>query len=127
MILGRRVGKRGGISYAPVADRIQILKNPISEFFVIMNIEMLGNEKVVKAIQNSQNIFGMIAVDEIHMSNNKNSHRGAGLLKLDSSYKIAATGTLITNNPVSAYLPLAWTDNDKSILDLSYNMDNSLS
>ena len=116
MILGKRVGKRGGISYAPITDRIKILKNPISEFFVIMNIEMLGSEKVVKAIQNSQNVFGMIAVDEIHMSSNKNSHRGEGLLKLKSNYKIAATGTLITNNPVSAYLPLAWTDNDKSIL-----------
>ena len=63
MILGKRVGKRGGISYAPITDRIKILKNPISEFFVIMNIEMLGSEKVVKAIQNSQNVFGMIAVD----------------------------------------------------------------
>ena len=110
------MGKRGGISYASIADRIQTLKNPISEFFVIMNIEMLGNENVVKAIQNSKNNFGMIAVDEIHMSNNKNSHRGEGLLKLKSNYKIAATGTLITNNPVSAYLPLAWTDNDKSVL-----------
>ncbi len=116
LILGKKIGKRGGVSYAPVAERIQILKNPIKEFFVIMNIEILSKNEVVEAIQKSKNNFGMIAVDEIHMSNNKNSHRGEGLLKLKADYKIAATGTLITNNPTSAYLPLAWTDNDKSVL-----------
>ena len=107
LIIGKKVGKRGGVSYAPIAERIQILKNPIKEFFVIMNIEILSKNEVVEAIQKSKNNFGMIAVDEIHMSNNKNSHRGEGLLKLKADYKIAATGTLITNNPTSAYLPLA--------------------
>ena len=70
----------------------------------------------MEAFKKSKNNFGMIAVDEIHMANNKNSIRGHNLLKLDADYKIAATGTLITNSPISAYLPLAWTGNDKSTL-----------
>lgn len=46
----------------------------------------------------------------------KSSAQGANLLKLRSEYKIAATGTLITNSPLSAYVPLVWTENDHSIL-----------
>ena len=116
MILGKKIGKRGGISYATISERAKILKAPIEEFFVITNIETIASDKIVDALATTKNNFGMIAVDEIHLANNKNSHRGHNLLKLTADYKIAATGTLITNNPVSAYLPLAWTENDKSIL-----------
>jgi SNF2 family DNA or RNA helicase len=49
----------------------------------------------------------MIAVDEIHRANNKNSGTGKHLLKLQAEYMVAATGSLITNSPTSAYLPLA--------------------
>lgn len=115
-ILGKKIGKQGGISYAPIAERAKILKEPIKEFFVITNIETIRNDSIVKAIQNSKNDFGMIAVDEIHRCSNKKSGQGGNLLKLDADYKIAATGTLITNSPISAYLPLVWTENDHSIL-----------
>ena len=116
MILGKKIGKRGGVSYASIAERAEILKNPIKEFFVITNIETIRNEAIVKAINKSKNNFGMIAVDEIHRCANKKSSQGDHLLKLNAAYKIAATGTLITNSPLSAYLPLVWTDNDHSIL-----------
>ena len=106
MILGKKIGKRGGVSYASIAERAEILKNPIKEFFVITNIETIRNEAIVKAINKSKNNFGMIAVDEIHRCANKKSSQGDHLLKLNAAYKIAATGTLITNSPLSAYLPL---------------------
>ena len=115
-ILGKKIGKRGGISYASIPERAKILKNPIEEFFIITNIETIASDVIVEAFKKSKNNFGMIAVDEIHMANNKNSIRGHNLLKLEADYKIAATGTLITNSPISAYLPLAWTENDKSTL-----------
>lgn len=116
MILGKKIGKRGGVSYTSIAERAEVLKKPIKEFFVITNIETIRNEAIVKAINNSKNNFGMIAVDEIHRCANKQSDQGKHLLKLNSEYKIAATGTLITNSPLSAYLPLVWTNNDHSIL-----------
>lgn len=106
MILGKKIGKRGGVSYATIAERCEILKNEIKEFFIITNIETIRDNKIVAAIQESKNKFGMIALDEAHLVSNKKSSQGNNLLKLDSDYKIAATGTLITNSPLSAYLPL---------------------
>jgi SNF2 family DNA or RNA helicase len=58
----------------------------------------------------------MIAFDEAHKAATKTSQQGTNLLKLDAPFKVAATGTLITNNPLSAYVPLSWTGNDQSIL-----------
>ncbi len=71
---------------------------------------------MVEAFKKSKNKFGLIAVDEAHKVSNKSSQQGANLLKLTSPYKIAATGTPIVNSPLSAYLLLAWTDNDRSTL-----------
>lgn len=52
----------------------------------------------------------------VHNCATKSSQQGTNLLKLDAPFKIAATGTLITNNPLSAYVPLSWTGNDESTL-----------
>ena len=49
----------------------------------------------------------MIAFDEAHKAATKSSQQGTNLLKLEAPFKIAATGTLITNNPLSAYVPLS--------------------
>lgn len=116
MILGKKIGKRGGVNYAPIKERAELLKKPIKEFFVITNIETIRNEAIIKAIKASKNTFDLIALDEAHRCVNTDSSQGKNLLKLKSKYKIAATGTLITNSPLSAYLPLAWTENDHSIL-----------
>ena len=49
----------------------------------------------------------MIVFDEVHKANNSSSQQGHNLLKLkDHKYKIGLTGTLLTNNPLNAYLPL---------------------
>lgn len=116
VILGKKVNKNGRVSYATVKERAQILKNPIDEFFVITNVETFRDAEIVQAFKRSKNNFGMIAIDEIHKCSNKKSEQGKHILKLDAPYLIGATGTLITNKPTSAYLPLAWTHNDKSIL-----------
>ena len=88
----------------------------IEEFFVVVNVATLRSDKVIEAFKKSKNKFGLIAVDEAHKISNKSSQQGANLLKLNSPYKIAATGTPIVNSPLSAYLLLAWTDNDMSTL-----------
>ena len=116
LVLGEKVSKTGKVSYAPVDQRAKQLLEPIEEFFVVVNVATLRSDKIVEAFKKSKNKFGLIAVDEAHKISNKSSQQGANLLKLNSPYKIAATGTPIVNSPLSAYLLLSWTDNDKSTL-----------
>jgi len=106
VILGEKITKFGTSMYTSVADRAKQLLNPIEEFFVITNIETFRNDKVVEAFAKSKNNFGLIAVDEIHRIANKTSIQGGNLLKLKAPYKVAATGTLLVNSPMSCYIPL---------------------
>lgn len=116
VVLGEYVTRNGKIRYRPMDKRAQQLKDPIEEFFVITNLESLRDDRIIEAFKNSKNKFGMIAFDEAHKAATKSSQQGTNLLKLEAPFKIAATGTLITNNPLSAYVPLSWTDNDESTL-----------
>lgn len=118
IVLGEYTTRTGKTRYRSMDKRAQQLKNPIEEFFVITNLESLRDDRIVEAFKNSENKFGMIAFDEAHKAATKSSQQGTNLLKLDAPFKIAATGTLITNNPLSAYVPLSWTGNDQSILTM---------
>ena len=116
IVIGEKISKKGVISYTTLSDRAEQLKNLISEFFVIINIEALRDEKVISAISNSKNKFDLIVVDEIHKCSGSGSEQFAGLKKLKAKYKLGLTGTLITNNPLSAAGPLMWTENDHATL-----------
>lgn len=116
VVLGEHITRTGSIRYKSMDKRAQQLKDPIDEFFVITNLESLRDDRIIEAFKKSNNKFGMIAFDEAHKAATKTSQQGTNLLKLDAPFKIAATGTLITNNPLSAYVPLSWTGNDQSIL-----------
>ena len=116
VVLGEYTTRTGTIRYRPMDKRAEQLRNPIEEFFVITNIESLRDDRIIEAFKKSENSFGMIAFDEAHKAATKTSQQGTNLLKLDAPFKIAATGTLITNNPLSAYVPLSWTENDQSTL-----------
>ena len=116
IVLGEHVTRTGNISYKSIEKRAQQLKDPIEEFFVITNLESLRDDRIIEAFKKSSNKFDMIAFDEAHKAATKTSQQGTNLLKLDAPFKVAATGTLITNNPLSAYVPLSWTENDQSIL-----------
>lgn len=82
--------------------------NPINEFFIIINVESLGDDRIIEAFKNGPNKIGFIVLDEAHMCKGWNSHRGLNLLELDSERKMALTGSLIMNNPLDAFIPLAW-------------------
>ena len=56
----------------------------------------------------------MIVVDEIHVCKNVTSIQGKNLLKLSAKHQIGATGTLLLNNPLDAYMPLKWLKLDNS-------------
>jgi len=108
-ILGERISKKGKYSIGSVNDRLEDLKHPIDEFFVISNIETFRNEDIIKAVLNGPNEFDMIVVDEVHTCKSPTSQQGKNLLKLNkATHRIGATGTLLLNNPVDAYLPLKW-------------------
>ena len=116
IVLGEHVTRTGSIRYKSMEKRAEQLRDPIDEFFVITNLESLRDDRIIEAFKKSSNKFGMIAFDEAHKAATKTSQQGTNLLKLEAPFKVAATGTLITNNPLSAYVPLSWTGNDQSIL-----------
>jgi SWI/SNF-related matrix-associated actin-dependent regulator 1 of chromatin subfamily A len=115
-ILGQRINRKGRLVIDGIQQRIEQLKSPIKEFFVITNIETLRDEKIVKALlKSTPNKFDMIVVDEIHTCKSNTSSQGANLLKLvKSKYRIGATGTLLLNNPLDAYVPLKWIGAEQS-------------
>lgn len=96
--------------------RAQQLKDPIEEFFVLLNVESLRDPKIVDAIKKSANKFGLIAFDESHRIGAPDTTQYNNLMKLDADFKVAATGTLIVNSPLSAYPSLKFTGNDKATL-----------
>lgn len=116
VVLGEYITRTGTTRYRSMDKRAQQLKDPIDEFFVITNLESLRDDRIIEAFKTSSNKFGMIAFDEAHKAATKSSQQGTNLLKLDAPFKIAATGTLITNNPLSAYVSLSWTGNDQATL-----------
>lgn len=116
-ILGQRINRNGRKVIGTIPERVSQLNEPIDETIVITNIETLREKKIVDAILKGPNKFEMMVVDEVHCARSSESKQGKGLLKLNKSkYKIGATGTLIVNNPLDAYVPLKWIGVERSTL-----------
>lgn len=113
-ILGQRINKKGKIIIGSMKDRIEELKHPIKEFFIVTNVETIRSNDVVKALKTNKCNIDMIVVDEIHQAKNPQSQQGKNLLQITAKYQIGLTGTVITNNPLDAYLPLKWIGVDRS-------------
>lgn len=107
VVIGEKISRSGTVSYTTLPERAKQLKSPINEFFVVINIEVLRDKKIVEAITKSANNFGLVIVDEIHKCAGTSSDQFAGLKKLRAPYKVGLTGSLITNNPISAFGPLS--------------------
>ena len=120
IIIGQKIKKDGSISKTPmsIVERVEQLKNPLDEFFVIINVESLRDDRVISAISSGPNKFGMIAIDEVHkcLASGKSSTQGSNILKLKAEYEVAATGTLLINNPLNCWGSLSWTENDHSTM-----------
>ena len=120
IIIGEKLKRDGTVSKIPmsIAERVEQLKKPISEFFVILNVESLRDDRVVSAISSGPNKFQMIAIDEVHkcLATGKASTQGSNILKLKADFQVAATGTLLLNNPINCWGPLNWIDVDHSTL-----------
>lgn len=109
-ILGEKISKTGKTTYGGIKERLEQLKNPIEEFFVVTNIETLRNDDIIKTINaNKPNKFDMIIFDEMHKAKSASSEQGKNLLKLNKArFKIGLTGTLLLNSPFDCYVPLKW-------------------
>lgn len=116
VIIGKYITRTGTTRYKSMAKRAEQLKNKIEEFFVLLNVESLRDPKIIEAIKKSENTFGLIAFDEAHRIGAPNTSQYNNLMKLNADFKIAATGTLIVNNPASAFPSLKFTDNDHATL-----------
>ena len=115
-VLGERITKNGTVAYSTVNERCEQLKNKIDEFFIVVNVATIRDDKFVEAFNKSVNKIGLIAFDECHRLAQRSSRQSESLLKLKADYKVGLTGTLITNSPLSCYVPLYWTENDHSTL-----------
>jgi SNF2 family DNA or RNA helicase len=114
--IGKYTTRNGTTRYRPMAKRAEQLKNKIDEFFVLVNIESIRDSKIIEAIKTSENRFGLIAFDEAHKIGAPDTTQYNNLMKLDADFKVAATGTLIVNSPLSAYPSLKFTGNDSATL-----------
>ena len=109
-ILGQRINRKGKLVIDGVDKRVEHLQRPIDEFFVITNIESLRSDKIINAInKNKHNKFDMIIFDEAHVVKSPTSAQSKNFLKIKGAkYRVAATGTLLMNNPMDCYVPLKW-------------------
>lgn len=65
-VLGEKINSKGKISYSSIDSRADELMSPIKEFFVIMNIETIRSDDIIKALKRRINRFDMIVLDEAH-------------------------------------------------------------
>lgn len=109
-ILGERTTRNGRTKIGSMKERLEELKHPIEDFFIITNIETLRDNKIVKELNNKKiNNFDMIIVDEIHHCKSPTSQQGANLLKLTKApHRIGLSGTILMNNPMDCFVPLTW-------------------
>ena len=116
IVIGKYITRNGTTRYRSLPKRAEQLKNKIDEFFVLLNVESIRDSKVVEAIKASENKFGLILFDEAHKIGAPNTDQYNNLMKLNADFKVAATGTLIVNSPLSAFPSLKFTDNEKATL-----------
>ena len=113
VIIGERINKNGNRVWETINKRAEQLLQPINEFFVIINVESLRNEKILNAINKGPNKYSLMLFDECHKAKGWNSQQGSNLLELSADKQVAMTGTLLLNKPLDAYVPLAWIGVEK--------------
>lgn len=72
-ILGEYTNSKGKQLVGSIQDRINCLKKPIKEFFIITNIESIRSKELVEQLIKGKNQIDMIIVDEVHQAKNPSS------------------------------------------------------
>lgn len=66
VIIGKKVNSRGTVVWEKMEKRAEQIKETIDEFFIIVNLETLRDDKFVEALKKSKNEIDMIIFDECH-------------------------------------------------------------
>ena len=106
-VIGSHVNKKGNLVDGSLNERIESLQIPRKEFFLIINIESLRSEELLKILLKMAD-RSMLVVDEIHRCANPTSQQAKGLLKFRAKYALAMTGTPVMNKPVDLFSILKW-------------------
>lgn len=110
-LLGGRT-KKGKLHEGSIKERLQDLLNidKIDDYFIVTNVETLRDANIQETLQElcTSGVIGMTCIDEIHKAKNAQSAQGKAIHKLQSFYKIAATGTPLMNSPLDLYNILKW-------------------
>lgn len=97
--------------------RVQHLNNwyRSNEYFAIINIESLRNEKIQDALYVGikDGFIGAVIVDEIHKAKNGSSQQGKALRTLKAPIKIGLTGTPIMSKAEDLWNILTWLGVEK--------------
>ena len=128
-VVGEHITRTGKVRTKSIADRVKELSQPLDEFFIIINIESLRNDDIVKVLNKGPNKFDMIAVDECHVCfvGDTLIQTDLGLLPIQSivennlDVKIASYNH---NNNRIEYKPILNTfkyNIDEPLVELTYN------
>lgn len=109
-MLGRKIGSRGKVYDGSTKDKLADLDKDIKEFFIITNVESMGNEDIQEKLKEltENGTIGMVIIDEFHKAKNPEGKRGRGIHKLNPQFKLALTGTPLMNQPLDLYNIMKW-------------------
>ncbi len=121
-VLGTRYRKRTGKAYeGSTKDKLEDLDNLPDCRYVITNVETLraGSEKISKTKYKfpvaeklkelcDKGTISVIAFDECHKSKDPTSLQSRAMMKVQSKYMVAMSGTPLMNNPLDLFFPLKW-------------------
>ena len=138
VVLGEKLTKTGKVTYDTLVKRAEQLINPISEFFIVVNITNIRDDKFIEAFKKSQNKIGMIIFDEAHrcLTGDAIVQTDIGNLQIKELYKIKDFPNVLSFNkranknefdkivaiskslPVEPIIELKILDNNKKIIKL---------
>ena len=108
-VLGARKNRNGIWQTKGTQEKLEDLDN-INDFFIITNIESLRNKEIKEKIKKliDKSVIDMIIVDECHKIRNPGAIQSKSLLLLTKhvTYFYGLTGTVLSNSPLDAYVPL---------------------
>lgn len=107
-VIGQHITRKGNVTTKSIPERVKELSQKLEEFFIIVNIESLRSEEILKAINSGPNKYGLICFDESHKCKDPGAVQTHNMIKTKAPYKVAATGTLLLNSPLDSYVALKW-------------------
>lgn len=136
IIIGEKKKKDGTVSKTPMSlkERVAQLNSQISEFFVIINVESLRDDAVIKAISSGPNKFQMIAIDEVHkcvsgdtvVETDRGSYTVADLYSAEALPKILTYNTKNKLNELKSILDITKSTPTEDVIELTIQKEDGV-